>query len=96
MTRIIHAEPALTELAPQDRGAWEAWFAAHGVDTMDVPVGVDIEIDDAARTISYEGWLRDEVGRVLGDTGSWKRERKSIKLDLPIAPTPGSGLKVTQ
>lgn len=67
------------------------WFRKHGIDPTDVVVPGWVEIDDAARTITYRRYVRDAQGRVQLDPTRKLESLKdafTVQLESPALPLP--------
>ncbi|SEB43413.1 hypothetical protein SAMN04489727_1711 [Amycolatopsis tolypomycina] len=58
---------------------------AHGIDPNNVPLYGDIEIDEGARKLTVDSYVRDEAGQIVDVGGDGKREQVTVDL---IAPWP--------
>jgi len=94
MKRVVMANCSFPALIPELEAQWRQWFARHGLDPQEVLVQ-PIIIDDDARTIEVEMYIRNAHGMVQiarDEFGHYKDhavfETVTIQLEAPALPVP--------
>lgn len=67
---------------------WCDWLRRHSIDPNDVAVSGEIVRDPARRTVSYEGFQRDDQGEIVIDHARLEARRVQVVVQLEAPPMP--------